>query len=88
MTDSQRPAVVVLDGRHEISGEPDRVVLLVTYADKEARIELPEASPSFDREPGEEIYRREVRELARALLEAADAPQGIRWPYHPRTSRS
>jgi hypothetical protein len=84
---SEPTPAVIIEGFHESTGKPRCVMLLVSYADKEAHIELPEAAPSGACEDGVETYRREVRQLARALLEAADAPQGIRWPFHPRPSQ-
>src|SRR5205814_1811729 len=45
---------VVIEGFHKVSDEPDKVMLRVSYGDKEAQIELPEATPLGACEPGVE----------------------------------
>jgi len=48
-----------------VSGDPKpaRVTLVVRYDQRQARIELPVTEPLFEREPGTEVYRRELQRL-------------------------
>jgi hypothetical protein len=57
----------------------DRVTLLVKYAAKEVRIDMPIAT-HFDREPGVEVYRRSLLELVQALNQWQTAREEISWP--------
>jgi hypothetical protein len=60
--------------------EQKRVTLLVRYADKECRIELPVAEPLFDREPSVDAYRRELQTMLSALEEWEQSHEDIKWP--------
>jgi hypothetical protein len=55
------------------------VTLRVHYGQKQAQIELSAGEPRFDGEPGEEVFRRDLAELLKALQEAVASPQGVRW---------
>lgn len=62
------------------TNRPTECTLVLQYEGKEARLTIPVGEPLFDREPGVEVYRREVIEVIAALQEVVDSPQGIRWP--------
>ena len=82
------PTVIYVDAlsnsgsRQEIQDETNlRVRLDVRYGQKQAQIELPVGAAQFEREPGVEVYRRDLQELIAALQAAAASPTGILWPY-------
>lgn len=56
------------------------VTLLVKFGAKEARIEIPIGRPAFDREPGVEVYRRDLHELLEALSAWQASHGAITWP--------
>jgi hypothetical protein len=65
------------------SVQPDdlRYGLLVLYADKEARIELPVTGPLSAQGDGVETARLALRELLAALQAAVESSSGIAWPH-------
>jgi hypothetical protein len=44
-------------------------------------IEIPVTKAQYDKEPGVDVYRRELRRILEALEEVAESPQGIYWPH-------
>jgi hypothetical protein len=86
---TNRPVQIFVEGlsnsgsREDVQSEKNlRVRLHVQYGQKEAQIELPVGAPLFEREPGTEVYRRDLQELIEALEAAVVSPQGILWPSH------
>jgi hypothetical protein len=73
-----RNPIVYIDA---IQPHDRRIHLLVLYADKEARIELPATTPLSAQEPGVETHRRALQELLSALQAAVESPAGIAWPH-------
>ena len=62
------------------NAQAEYVTLHLHYGQKQARIELPVGEPLFEKEPGTEVYRRDLAEMLEALQEVAASPQGISWP--------
>jgi hypothetical protein len=58
--------------------EDGYVTILLAYDDKEARIQLPEGKPVFDREPNIEGIWRELHQMLTALEQVEQSPEGIR----------
>jgi hypothetical protein len=58
-----------------------RYRLLVSYAGKQATIELPVTGPLSAQGDGVETARLALRELLAALQEAVESPAGIAWPH-------
>jgi hypothetical protein len=67
------------------SDQPKRVTLCVKYAETLARIELPVIAPEFDREPGVDVYRRQIHGLIEALQEWASLHGEVSWRDPQRT---
>ena len=63
------------------TGDPKTCHLVLEYDGKSARIEIPVAKAQYDREPGVDVYRRELRRILEALEEVANSSQGIYWPH-------
>jgi len=77
-----RAYVELIRMKSEGQNEAEAVHLVVQYDGKEARLEIPAGAPLFEREPGVDVYRRELADLISALHEVADSPEGIYWPHH------
>ena len=69
--------------REEVAaGANQRVHLDVQYGEKQAQIELPVGPALFEREPGTEVFRRDLQELIGALEKAVASPNSILWGPH------
>lgn len=76
-----RAYVEMIRTDHKTS-KAEAIHLVVQYDGKEARLEIPAGEPLFEREPGLDVYRRELVDLISALHEVAETPGGIYWPHH------
>jgi hypothetical protein len=63
-------------GTHE---KPEFLTLFVQYAETSVRIELPVIEPLYAREPGVEVYRRQMHDLIAALQEWELSLEPISW---------
>jgi hypothetical protein len=56
-----------------------RVTLVFEYDSGGARIEFPVPKPLYDREPGIDAYRRELKRMLQALAEWERSHETIAW---------
>lgn len=85
MHEPERPFAYVAGIRPDEPDATSRVTLDLFYGQKQAQIELPVGLPVYDREPGVEVYRRDLLELLEALQAVASPSGRIFWPPRQRT---
>ena len=84
MPEKPRARFEMVGGGGSEPNHPQHADLILNYDQKEARIRVVITEHLFEKEPLNEVARRELQRVLRALREVAESPEGIEYNFPHR----